>query len=69
MPGFYAIYVGGDFAGTRLSFRLHDRVREEDVVPVLDTLLGVYAAEEQPGEGFGDWCTRRGAEALQALAA
>ena len=69
MPGFYAIYVGGDFAGTRLSFRLHDRVAEADVVPVLDTLLGAYAAEGEAGEGFGDWCTRRGTEALQALAA
>lgn len=64
MPGFYAIYVGGDFAGTRLSFRLLDRVREADVVPTLDTLLGMYAADGAAGEGFGDWCTRMGAERL-----
>ncbi len=69
MPGFYAIYVGGDFAGTRLSFRLHDRVADANVVPVLDTLLGAYAAAGHEGEGFGDWCTRTGSEALLALAA
>ena len=67
MPGFYAVYVGGDFAGTRLSFRLLDRVRYADVVPKLETLFAAYAAEGTEGEGFGDWCTRAGAEALLAL--
>ncbi|MGH7123823.1 MAG: NADPH-dependent assimilatory sulfite reductase hemoprotein subunit, partial [Stellaceae bacterium] len=31
MPGFYALYVGGDFVGTRLNFRLLDRVAEAEV--------------------------------------
>ncbi len=69
MPGFYAIYVGGDFAGTRLSFRLHDRVREAEVMPILDALFGAYARDGAGGEGFGDWCTRTGPEALLRLAA
>ena len=67
MPGHYAIYVGGDFEGTRLSFRLLDRVREDDVVPRLETLFGAWAADGQAGEGFGDWCDRSGQEALLAL--
>ncbi len=69
MPGYYAIYVGGDFAGTRLSFRLLDRVADEAVVPSLDVLLGAYAAEGEAAEGFGDWCTRRGEAALLRLLA
>ena len=67
MPGHYAVYVGGDFAGTRLSFRLLDRVREADVVPTLDILFESFAAEAIGPEGFGDWCSRRGAESLLAI--
>ena len=66
-PGTYAIYVGGDFEGTRLSFRLLDRVRQADVVPTLDVLFGAYAADTHLDEGFGDWCTRTGPDALLAL--
>ena len=69
IPGSYAIYVGGDFAGTRLSFRLLDRVKQADVVPTLDRLFGVYAAEGIDDEGFGDWCTRVGADRLLGIGA
>ena len=69
MPGHYALYVGGDFEGTRLSFRLYDRVAEADVMNKLDRLLGAYAASGDPGEGFGDWCTREGEASLLRLAA
>ncbi len=67
MPGFYALYVGGDFAGTRLSFKLLEKVAAGEVVPTLDVLLGAYAADGRDGEGFGDWCTRAGREALLGL--
>ncbi len=66
-PGTYAVYVGGDFAGTRLSFRLLDRVKQADVVPTLDRLFAPFAAEAMPDEGFGDWCARRGPESLLAI--
>ena len=69
MPGYYALYVGGDFSGTRLSFRLYDRVAEGDVMDKLDTLFGAYAASGRADEGFGDWCTRQGEPALLELAA
>ena len=68
MPGHYALYVGGDFEGTRLSFRLLDRVREDQVVPKLEVLLGAWAGEDDTRrEGFGDWCHRRGADHLLEL--
>ena len=68
MPGHYALYVGGDFEGTRLSFRLLDRVREDAVVPTLESLLGAWAQDDEARqEGFGDWCHRRGADHLLAL--
>ena len=67
MPGHYAVYVGGDFAGTRLSFRLLDRVREADVVPTLEVLFGHFAGEAAGEETFGDWCSRRGETALLGM--
>ncbi len=69
VPGSYAIYVGGDFAGTRLSFRLLDRVPEAQLGARLEPLFAAFAAGRRDGEGFGDFCDRTGVEALAAMAA
>jgi sulfite reductase (ferredoxin) len=69
MPGFYALFVGGDFAGTRLNEALADKVALRDIARVLDPLFALFAAERALGEGFGDFCHRVGMPALtQALA-
>lgn len=68
-PGFYQIYVGGDFAGTRLNTRLLDRVALEDIPGTLEPLFAAFATDRQPGEGFGDFCHRVGIEHLNALIA
>ena len=67
MPGHYALYVGGDFAGTRLSFKLHDRIAGADLASTLAPLFAAFAAGRGEGEGFGDFCARLGAEALRRL--
>jgi sulfite reductase (ferredoxin) len=67
-PGRYQIYVGGDFAGTRLSQLLADLVPVEELAPRLRPLFARYAVERRPDEGFGDWCTRVGIERLRAVA-
>ncbi len=67
MPGHYALFVGGDFAGTRLSFKLRDRVPEREVADTLEPLFATWARERRPGEGFGDWATRQGHDALDRL--
>jgi sulfite reductase (ferredoxin) len=67
MPGFYAIYVGGDFEGTRLSFKLLEKVPHAAVISSFDPLFAGWARDGRPGEGFGDYCTRTGREALVAL--
>jgi sulfite reductase (ferredoxin) len=64
MPGFFALYVGGDFAGTRLSFNLVDKLAENAVPDTLDVLFGLFADGRDAGEGFGDFCHRIGREAL-----
>jgi sulfite reductase (ferredoxin) len=67
MPGFYAIYVGGDFEGTRLSFKLLEKVPHAAVISSFDPLFAGWARDGRAGEGFGDYCTRMGREALVAL--
>jgi sulfite reductase (ferredoxin) len=65
MPGFYALFVGGDFAGTRLNTPLVDKVPLNGIAEVLDPLFGLFAAGRTEGEGFGDFCNRVGMPALQ----
>ena len=66
MPGFYALFVGGDFEGTRLNSLLVDRVPYAQVAHKLGQLFAVFAVERSVGEGFGDFCHRVGADRLKA---
>lgn len=66
VPGSYALFVGGDFEGTRLSFKLLEKVPFATIGTTLDPLIGAWVAERAPAEGFGDFCTRAGADALLA---
>jgi sulfite reductase (ferredoxin) len=63
----YALFVGGDFEGTRLSFRLIDRIPLAQIPPILELLFAAFAAERRPGEGFGDFCSRIGHDKLLGL--
>ena len=58
MPGFYSVFVGGDFAGTRLNTPLADKVALREIAEVLDPLFALYASARRDGEGFGDFCHR-----------
>ncbi len=70
MPGFFALYVGGDFEGTRLNFPLLDKLAQNAVAATLDPLFAFFAEARLDGEGFGDFCHRIGRKALLgALAA
>ncbi|WP_426959336.1 NADPH-dependent assimilatory sulfite reductase hemoprotein subunit [Muricoccus radiodurans] len=66
-PGVYSLFVGGDFEGTRLSFPIADKVATDAVGATLEPILAAYAARRTEGEGFGDFCTRTGPEAVRAL--
>ncbi|HYD98652.1 MAG TPA: NADPH-dependent assimilatory sulfite reductase hemoprotein subunit [Alphaproteobacteria bacterium] len=68
MPGFYALYVGGDFEGTRLNHRLVDKIPEERIADTLAPLFAAFKAERGAEEGFGNWAHRQGLPRLQALA-
>jgi sulfite reductase (ferredoxin) len=65
MPGYYALFVGGDFAGTRLNTLVADKVALRGIGEVFDPLFALYAQDRNAGEGFGDFCQRVGLPALQ----
>ena len=67
IPGQYALYVGGDFAGTRLSFKLLEKIPMAAIGPTLDPLFAAFATTRLPDEGFGDFCHRLGRPNLLAL--
>jgi sulfite reductase (ferredoxin) len=64
VPGSFAIFVGGDFEGTRLSFKLLERVPQDAIGATLEPLFAAFATERLAREGFGDWCSRQGLDAL-----
>jgi len=65
LPGFYSLYVGGDFAGTRLNTPVADKVAMNAIGETLDPLFELFSATRNAGEGFGDFCHRIGVPALQ----
>jgi sulfite reductase (ferredoxin) len=65
MPGYYAVFVGGDFEGTRLNTVLADKVALGAIGETLDPLFALYAVVRGAGEGFGDFCHRIGMSVLQ----
>jgi sulfite reductase (ferredoxin) len=65
MPGFYSLFVGGDFEGTRLNMPVADKVPLRGIAETLDPLFALYAHARAAGEGFGDFCYRIGQAGLQ----
>ena len=65
LPGFYSLYVGGDFEGTRLNTAIADRLDIAGIADTLDPLFALFAVSRIPGECFGDFCHRVGSEALR----
>jgi sulfite reductase (NADPH) hemoprotein beta-component len=56
----YDLYLGADFAGTRLNKLYKASLTEPEILETLTPLFARYAAERQPGEHFGDFTIRAG---------
>jgi sulfite reductase (ferredoxin) len=69
VPGSYTLYVGGDFAGTRLNEVIAERLGIAGIAEALDPLFALFASSRAAGEGFGDFCHRIGIAALQQIVA
>ncbi len=59
-PGKYNVYLGGGFAGQRLSKLYRESVKAEDIKTLLAPIIARYARERNDGERFGDFCIRTG---------
>lgn len=57
--GQYNLHIGGDRLGERLNTKYKENLGEEEILQSLDELLGVYKAERQKGETFGDFSYRK----------
>ncbi len=69
VPGYYSLYVGGDFEGTRLNEVIAERLDIPGLADALDPLFALFAASRREAEGFGDFCHRIGIAALQQVVA
>jgi sulfite reductase (NADPH) hemoprotein beta-component len=59
-PGKYNVYLGGGFAGQRLSKLYRESVDGNDIKDLLGPIIARYARERNEGERFGDFCIRAG---------
>lgn len=59
-PGKYNVYLGGGFAGQRLSKLYRESVPATEIKPLLKPIIERYAKERNDGERFGDFAIRAG---------
>ena len=59
-PGCYNVYLGGGFAGQRLSKMYRENFPGKDIKNLLEPIIRRYAKEREKGERFGDFCIRAG---------
>ncbi len=59
-PDRYNVYLGGGFAGQRLSKLYREDVVSADIKPLLAPIFRHYAKARIDGERFGDFCIRTG---------
>lgn len=59
-PGKYNLYLGGGFAGQRLSKLYRESVPAAEIKTILAPIIARYAKEREEGERFGDFCIRAG---------
>ncbi len=67
-PEHYALYIGGDFAGTRLNEKIFDKVPYDALPQTLSPMFALWNKERVSGEEFGDFCTRYGIEKVKQTA-
>jgi sulfite reductase (ferredoxin) len=67
-PDTYAIFLGGDFEGTRLNARVFERVDIREIGRTLEPAIALWARHREGAESFGDFCHRWGPDRLADLA-
>jgi sulfite reductase (NADPH) hemoprotein beta-component len=59
-PGKYNLHLGGNRAGTRIPKMYRENISTAEIMQELDSLIGAWAANREPDEGFGDFVIRTG---------
>ena len=59
-PGRYNLHLGGNRIGTRIPRMYRENINQQEILSVLDELIGRWATERQAEEGFGDYVIRAG---------
>ncbi|MDK1229600.1 sulfite reductase subunit beta, partial [Cronobacter turicensis] len=59
-PGRYNLHLGGNRIGTRIPRMYRENITESEILDNIDELVGRWAQEREPGEGFGDFTVRAG---------
>jgi sulfite reductase (ferredoxin) len=66
-PDTYAVFLGGDFEGTRLNSRVFERVKIDAIGKTLEPVIALWARHREGHEAFGNFCHRWGVDRLAAL--
>ncbi|UBX49635.1 assimilatory sulfite reductase (NADPH) hemoprotein subunit [Providencia alcalifaciens] len=54
----YNLHLGGNRIGTRIPRMYKENISSAEILTILDELIGRWATERQPNEGFGDYLIR-----------
>ena len=65
--GKYTVLIGGNMRGDRLNFIYKDMVPLDKLVDELLPLLAYFKSQRQPSESLGDFCSRKGSDALRCF--
>lgn len=57
-PGKYNLHLGGNREGTRIPKMYRENISEQEIMQILDELIGRWSEEGQSGEAFGDYLIR-----------
>ena len=58
-PGYYNLYLGGSFNGSRLNRLYRETISEKEILDELDPVFKDYAENRKPGEKLGDFVLRK----------
>ncbi|MEQ5184847.1 assimilatory sulfite reductase (NADPH) hemoprotein subunit [Providencia alcalifaciens] len=54
----YNLHLGGNRIGTRIPRMYKENISSTEILAIMDELIGRWAVERQPNEGFGDYLIR-----------
>ncbi len=59
-PRKYNLHLGGNREGTRIPKMYKENILDDEIMNILDELIGRWASERETGEAFGDFVIRAG---------